>query len=135
MSDPGAARGVDPGNTRSFPLWAGVLAPPAAWGLQLVLGDLIFELGCGPAMRGRILGLGLHFWAVLQTSVLLGLTALAGVLAVRAYRSLAARSDGAVLERARSMAWVGVASATVYGLLIAYGFLPSLFLDACNPIP
>lgn len=135
MTETRAHRGVDPRNTRSFPLWAGVLAPPIAWGTHLLLGDAIFELGCGPVARGRILGVGLHAWAILQTTVLLAVTVAAGLLALRAYRRLQHRSDGAVLDRARSMAWVGVASAAIYGLLILYGLFPPLFLDACAPIP
>ena len=54
-------RPMDPLSARSFPLWFGVLAPPLAWGAHLLLGDLIFELGCAPGVRGHTLvGLSLE---------------------------------------------------------------------------
>jgi cation transport ATPase len=126
---------TDPLSPRSLPLWAGVLVPPAAWGIHLVLGDLIFELGCGPAVRGgSILGLGLETWALIQTLVLAGVTVLAGALAWRAWRELRGRSDGVSLLRAQALAVAGMASSLLYLAIIAYGFLTPFYLHPCLPV-
>ncbi|HJP65787.1 MAG TPA: hypothetical protein VKA30_05720, partial [Actinomycetota bacterium] len=82
-------RAMDPAGTRSFPLWFGVLGPPLAWAAHLLLGDALFELGCGPGFsRHEIYGLPFQFWAILQTVVLLGVDLAAGLFAVWAYRAL-----------------------------------------------
>jgi hypothetical protein len=126
----------DPRNTRSLPLWFGVLAPPMAWFTQLVAGDLIYELGCAAGMRAKeILGLSLHLWTVAVTIALLAVTVLAGVLAFRALRRLMAQSNGGSLDRATAMAFVGVASSLLYGAILLFGLLPSFVLPACLPSP
>jgi H+/Cl- antiporter ClcA len=127
---------MDPRNTRSFPLWFGLLGPPAAWGAHLVLGDLIYEVGCAPGMsRHAILGQSLDFWALLMTAVLAAVTALAGVLAFRAWRQLRQQHDGTSLGRASAMAIAGIASSLLYLLIILFALLPSLFLRVCSPSP
>ena len=130
-------RGIsDPRSTRSFPVWFGVLAPPLAWLTHLLLGDLIYELGCAPAMRAKqIFGLSLHAWTVAATITLLGVTLAAGVLAFRALRRLRAESDGESLDRATAMAFVGVASSLLYGAILVFGLLPSFVLPPCLPSP
>ncbi|HEX2090690.1 MAG TPA: hypothetical protein VHI54_12335 [Actinomycetota bacterium] len=127
---------ADPRSTRSFPLWFGVLGPPLAWLTHLLLGDLIYELGCAPAMRAKeIFGLSLHTWTVGATIALLAVTIAGGLLAFRALRRLLAESDGAPLDRATGMAFVGVASSVLYGLIQIFGLLPSLVLPPCLPSP
>jgi uncharacterized membrane protein YjgN (DUF898 family) len=129
-------RVFDPRNTRSFPLWFGILAPPFAWLTHLVTGDLMYELGCAAGMRAKeILGLSLHVWTVAATIALLAVTVLAGVLAFRALRRLMAQSDGSSLDRATAMAFVGVASSLLYGAILVFGLLPSFVLPACLPSP
>jgi hypothetical protein len=129
-------RPMDPRNTRSFPLWFGLLGPPAAWGMHLVLGDLIYELGCAPGMqRHEILGQSLDLWALLMTAGLAAITALAGLLAFRAWRQLRHQRDGTSLARATAMAAAGIGSSLLYLLLILFALLPSLFLRACTPSP
>jgi hypothetical protein len=131
-----ARRMFDPRSTRSFPLWFGILAPPLAWFMNLLLGDLIYELGCAPAMRSKeILSLSLHTWTVAATILLLALTVLAGVLAFQALRRLMAQSDGGSLDRATAMAFVGVASSLLYGAIQVFGLLPSFVLPPCLPSP
>jgi len=124
---------VDPLSPRSFALWFGVLAPPLAWGAHLVLGDLIFELGCGPAVGGNgILGLSLEAWAVIQTAVLGAVTVAAGIVAVGVWRRLRAISDGTAWGRAHAMALAGMGSAFVYLALMVYGFMAPIFLNRCT---
>ena len=130
----GRAGSIDPRNTRSFPLWFGLLGPPAAWGLHLVLGDMIYEIGCAPGMRRHaILSQSLDFWALFVTSVLAAVTALAGVLAFRAWRELRRQRDGTSLSRASAMAIAGIASSLLYLMIILFALLPSLFLRVCSP--
>jgi len=122
-------------SSRSFVLWFGVLGPPLAWAAHLLLGDGLFELGCGPGFqRQEIYGLPFQFWDWLQTSILLAVVIVAGVLALRAHRRLReARLDNpTILGRARGMALAGVGSAFIYGLLLVFGLLPPLFLKTCS---
>jgi hypothetical protein len=130
-------RPMDPRSTRSFPLWFGLLGPPLAWALHLVLGDLIYELGCAPGVsRHEILGLNLRFWALAQTIVLAAVTTLAGILSYRAWAELRRQTNGTSLRRAQAMAIMGIASSGLYLAIILFGFLPSLLLHhVCAPSP
>ena len=126
----------DATRTRSFPLWFGLLGPPLAWGTHLVLGDLIFELGCGPGMRSReILGSPLEVWALIQTSLLSAVIVAAGLFAFSAWRRLRKLENGVRLDRARAMAVAGIASSLIYLLITAFGFVPSFFLNSCVTSP
>ena len=123
-------------STRSFPLWYGVLGPPILWAIQLVLGDSLYEFGCAKGfVRTDIFGLSFAFWQWVGTAVILALDALAGVLAYRVLRQLRRTTDGTAHGRATAMAVIGVASASLYGLLIAYAFLPPFILHACSHSP
>jgi hypothetical protein len=132
-------KAMDPEGTRSFPLWFGVLGPPLAWGSHLLLGDALYELGCGPGFAVReIYGLPFQFWGLLQTVLLLAVDVVAGVLAWWAFRSLrqpAGVEDITRRDRARGMAAVGIASSAIYGLLIVYGLFPTFFLKPCGVTP
>jgi hypothetical protein len=124
---------VDPLSPRSFALWFGVLAPPLAWGVHLVLGDLIFELGCSPGVGGaRILGLSLETWALIETAVAGLVVAAAGAMAHAAWRRLRTISNGTAWNRAHAMALAGIGSALIYLALIAYGFLAPIYLSRCS---
>jgi hypothetical protein len=126
----------DPVSPKSFHLWFGALGPPLLWGAQLLLSDGLFELGCSRGFgRPEIYGLPLKFWALLEVSVFLALDVLAGVVAYRAHRLLTQDPPPAPptpYGRARAMALVGMASASIYGLLLVYGLLPPLFLRTCE---
>lgn len=118
--------------SRSLVLWFGVLAPPLAWGAHLVLGDLIFELGCAPGVGGRdLFGLGLEAWALIQSVVLGAVVVAAGMGALAAWRRLQRHPDGTRWSRAHAMALAGVASGALYGLLVLFGLVSVFFLDGC----
>jgi hypothetical protein len=124
---------IGPLSPRSFALWFGVLAPPLSWGAHLVLGDLIFELGCAPGVGGSgILGLSLEAWALIQTVVFGGISAAAGFTAYNAWRRLRATSNGTAWGRAHAMALAGIGSALLYGTLIVYGLMAPFFLNRCS---
>ncbi len=123
-------------STRSFPLWYGVLGPPILWATQLVLGDGLYEFGCAKGfVRTDIFGLSFGFWQWVGTGVILALDVLAGVLAYRMLRQLRRTNDGTAHGRAMAMAIIGVVSACLYGMLIAYAFLPPFILHACSHSP
>jgi|GEM_PF-3351789 len=129
----GRRRAADPLSSRSLRLWLGVLGPPLFWAAHLVLGDLIFELGCSAGMRRpAIFGLSLRSWAVVQTALFLGLTALAGLGAHFAWRTVRGRDDGTRLKRTQALAIAGMASAAIYGLLIAFAFVAQAILHQCT---
>jgi len=119
-------------SSRSFAQWFGVLGPPLAWGAHLVLGDLIFELGCAPGVGPKILGLRLETWAIIETVAAAALIAAAGVMAFGAWRRLSRISDGTRWSRAHAMAIAGIASSAIYLLLVVFGFVAPLFLRTCS---
>ncbi len=123
----------DPLSSRSVVLWAGVLVPPFAWAANLVLGDLLFELGCARAVRGgHILGLPLKAWGLIESAVLAGAAIAGGLLALRAWREIRRRTNGTRWDRAHAMALAGMASGFIYLLLIAFGFLPLVLFRTCD---
>jgi hypothetical protein len=131
-----APRWRDPLSPRSLGLWAGVAVPPLAWAVQRVLGDMLFEVGCGPGVERRELaGLTLEAWSAVVTIATAAVTVAAGVLALRAWRRVRSRADGARLDRARAMSMMGVASAALYLALIVFGFFPPFLLETCAPVP
>ena len=131
---------ADPLSSRSPALWAGVLVPPAAWAAHLVLGDLIFELGCSPGIpRPHVLGLSLAAWALIETGVLATATILAGLGSLAAWRRLTRaevpRDPPALATswgRAHALALAGMASSALYLLIIGFGFFPTFVLRTCG---
>jgi len=63
------------------------------------------------------------------------ITALAGILAFRAWRQLRHQEDGTALGRATAMAIAGIGSSLLYLLIILFALMPSLFLRVCSPSP
>jgi hypothetical protein len=124
---------LDHRSSRSFALWFGLLAPPLAWGAHLLLGDGIFELGCTRAFSEKaILGIPLESWAIIETAAMAAISAIAGLLAYRAWLRLNLDPDGTSHHRATAMAVMGMASGGYYLLIIVFGFLPSILLHACE---
>jgi hypothetical protein len=123
-------------SARSPALWAGLLVPPAAWGMQLVLSDLLFELGCGPGVQGPgLFGVGLRTWSLLVGLVAAGATVAVGLLTHRAWRGLAGGPhEPTWSNRARDMGWWGLVSVAFYLLIIVFGLFPPLFLTDCPPL-
>ena len=77
------------GSARSPALWAGLVVPPAAWGVQLVLSDLLFEMGCAPGVQGQgLFGVGLATWSLVVSAAAIVTTAAAGLFTYRAWRRL-----------------------------------------------
>jgi hypothetical protein len=124
---------LDHRSSRSFALWFGFLVPPLAWGIHLILGDGIFELGCARGVPDRaIFGLDLRTWAILETVAMAAITIVAGLLSLRAWRRLRTERDGTAHGRAMAMAVMGMASGMFYLLIILFGLLPPFLLQPCE---
>jgi hypothetical protein len=122
------------GSARSPALWAGLLVPPLAWAVQLVLSDLLFELGCAPGVQGRgLFGVGLATWSLLVSVAAVAATAAAGVFTLRAWRRLRGlRSEATWAHRAREMSWWGLVSVGIYLTIIVFGAFVPLILSDCG---
>ena len=119
-------------SSRSFPLWFPILGSFMAWGANLVLGDLINELGCSPGVRGHeLFGLSLEVVNLLQCVVTAAVTVVGFVLALRAWRRLQAMSDGTSWERSHALALAGMASSLISFMVIVYGAVTHVFLQGC----
>ena len=115
-------------------LWLGVVAAPAAWTVQLVLGSELEELSCSPQpAAGEIWGTSNVTWIAL-VSLVAGLVAAAGVAAALHSYHAVRRSP----ESGRGAGWVGLlASAslltsTVLLAGVVAGAALLIPLDACH---
>ncbi len=116
----------------SAALWFGVLAAPAAWSVQLVIGGELPELGCAPgAGAPDIYGFGIE--AILRAAtVALALVALAGgVVAFRCWRK-ERYSTSSPENRAGWMALAGVMTSAVFFVIIVLGLFPTWYLTGCG---
>jgi hypothetical protein len=121
-------------SARSPALWAGLLVPPAAWAVQLVVSDLLFELGCAPGVQGPgAFGVGLRTWSLLVGVVAALATMAAGLFTYRAWRRVpGGPHEPTWSNRARDMGWWGLVSVAFYLLIIVFGLFPPLLLADCR---
>lgn len=128
MTGMSADRTQPNGRGRRVLAWIAVLAPPAAWGLQLTLGDAFAEVGCeagGFSSMTTVL--------VAVTGVAAAIAFAAGILAWRVKGAPDDPPDRAVEERARFMALAGMLSSGTFLILILLGgLLPHAFLSSCG---
>ncbi len=109
-------------------LWFGVLGGPAAWSFQTLIGSELDEIACSPGAAAP----GVVEPVVLVVSaVCFAITILAGLMSWRCLRA-ASRSDDTNGRRATWMARAGVLTSLFFVIAIFQGFLPSLFLSACQ---
>jgi hypothetical protein len=117
------------GSTRA---WIGLLVPPLAWGAQLYLSWAFAEVvACAPANRtfGDVLGLGVDTFTGVMNAVLLGASALAGLLAYTELRARRGREDPTPAARATELARAGVISSVLFSILIAASFVVVTFVS------
>jgi uncharacterized membrane protein len=121
-------------SARSPALWGGLLVPPTAWAVQLVLSDMLFEMGCAPGVQGRgLFGVGLATWSLVVSVAAIAATAAAGLFSYRAWRRLRdLGSEATWAARAREMAWWGLVSVGIYLSIIVYGAFVPLILTDCS---
>lgn len=112
----------------SWWLWFGVLGGPAGWSLQTLVGSELDEIACAPGAGAP----GIVEPVVLAVSaVCFAITILAGLMSWRCLRA-ASRRDDTSGRRASWMARAGVFTSLFFVIAIFQGFLPSLFLSACQ---
>ena len=115
---------------RLLALWVGILVPPAAWSVHLLLGYLLVTVACAGSWSELVLDLLLH-----------GLTLVLGVVtigsAVVAWRAGQAEGEpGAASAEARErrafMAHVGTSLGALFLLLILAGDIPNFVVSPCG---
>jgi hypothetical protein len=110
-------------------LWGGMLVPPAAWSLHLLLGYLLVTLGC--LANWSPLGLDLLLQGL--TLLLAAVTVASAVVAWRAGHAAAAPGETAnASERRAFMAHAGIFLSALFLLLILAGDVPNLFVPPCG---
>jgi hypothetical protein len=116
-----------------FPLWYGIIAPPAAWASQLLVSDSVTEVACGTGSAGSdIVGIDPSSFALIVTVVALLLTLIAGAVSVITLRRLKkARMPETAVERSDFMAVWGIALSSFFLLLILFGLYSSVVLEGC----
>ena len=112
--------------------WIGLLAGPAAWTVQHVLGFGVSAARCDPV--GRQWGVPMNTWVTALT-VAAGLFVLGGLTAsILAFREVrdADEDDAPPAGRARLMAVFGMAIAPLFLGLVLLDGLGALLLDTCH---
>ncbi len=115
--------------TTDLLVWFGLLAAPAAWTVQLVVGSEVEETAC--AAGGRQFSIDTSAWHLALTAgpaaLALAGTAVAGLaaLAVR-------RGRGDARGRVEFLAIAGVLGSFLFLVLILLGGIAALALHQCN---
>ncbi len=133
MSESAVERhGKPPATGGAAALWFGVLAGPLAWITQLFMGTELPELMCAVgAEDGSVYGIGIETIIQTLTVVLGGVTALAGLVAMRCWRRVR-EDDPTPGKRAAWMSLAGVVTSCLFLVLILPGLLPAGFLTECG---
>jgi hypothetical protein len=117
---------------RSAALWFGILAGPAAWALQVLIGYGAEEIACSAGSQtSELLGIGIHPWIVATHILLIAVTLVAGVVSSYCWRGT--KPEATTGDRARWMALTGLMVSVLFLIVLAAGFFPSLFLSTCDP--
>ena len=106
-------------------LWTGMLLPPIAWAMDLVVRYALVKWTCGTRSTAplQLITFG--------TLTLICIAALAAWRALRATPRSAPTDGGHPVERARFMAMLGLVTAALFGLATIGGAIPQWVLDAC----
>lgn len=115
--------GAATSRSRLLLLWYGMLAPPIAWALQLLVGYGVAAQAC----EGHIGTLD----PILHGITAIALAATIAALAAALYESarLSHEREGVTLDRARFMAFCGVILSTLFLILIVFTDIPTFFLE------
>ena len=107
-------------------LWAGLLAGPTAWAIDLVTSYALVKWTCG------------HQHASVLRLITLGALVMIGAGAVASWRALAEAPADATMEgnrpfdRGRFMAVLGLATCAMFAVLVIAIGLPRWMIDACQ---
>jgi hypothetical protein len=109
-------------------LWGGILIPPTAWMLHLLVAYLLVTLACLSNWSAGVLALLLHGLTVALILLTVGST----LLAWRAGHAAPATGDtAAARERRAFMVHVALALSALFVLLILAGDVPNFFVAPC----
>lgn len=137
MTDEAAVRATSRAETReSLLLWFGIFAAPLAWTAQVFVAPDLNEVLCLPGAsasgRGTVFGMDVEVFLV-GVSATAALVALLGFAsAYSCLRRLRRAGDGTPGTRASWMAAAGVFVSLLFLLGIVVGFIPMIFLEACE---
>jgi hypothetical protein len=106
-------------------LWAGMLAGPAAWALDLSASYALVHWTCSSQLR-----MVLHLISVLALVLTAG-GAAASWTALQRARSDAVEDGPRPMDRGKFMATLGLLIAALFGLVIVSALVPQVMLDAC----
>jgi hypothetical protein len=114
-------------------LWFGVLAAPAAWSVEIMVGYGVEEIACSAGSVGEeIEGVGVEPIIVLLTLFLGAVAAAAGLVAFGCLRGLRASRDAVTSGRAEWMAIAGIATSAIFLVLILVNLFSVVFLGVCE---
>lgn len=106
-------------------LWAGFLAAPAAFLLNLQIPYMLVTLGCEGAAP----------WIHLSSASALAVAAGGGVLARREWLRTGGGSpgeQGGSVPRSRFLSVLGMATSTLFAILILAQWIPNVILHPCS---
>ena len=114
-------------------LWFGVLAGPAAWSVEMIVGYGVEEIACSTGSVGQELeGVGVEPIIVALTLFLGAVTAAAGLLAFGCLRRHRAAREAGAGERAEWMAIAGIATSAIFLVMILVNFFSVAILGVCE---
>jgi hypothetical protein len=114
-------------------LWFGVLAGPAAWSIEIIVGYGVEEIACSTgSMSEEIEGIGVEPFIVVLTLFLGAVTAAAGLVAFGCLRRLRASGEVATAGRAEWMAIVGIATSAIFLVMIIVNLFSVVILGVCE---
>jgi hypothetical protein len=103
-------------------LWFGTLAGPIAWAARFTASYAFVEPACAT---------GAWWLLPMLTAAGVLVTAVAGLIAWRAWRSFPAADGGAVFGRRRFMAFAGVSLSVLFIVVTLAESLPMLWIGPC----
>jgi hypothetical protein len=119
----------------SAALWFAVLAGPAAWSLQVLIGYNAEEIACSAGSQTeKLTGIGVETLITAAHIVLTAITLAALIVSLRYLRSYG-RADSTTGARATWMALAGVMVSVLFLVVLVSGFAPMWFLTTCSPTP
>jgi hypothetical protein len=107
-------------------LWAGILAGPVAWAIDLEVSYALVTWTCQTRQTGI-----LHL-VTLAALALTGVGAMLSWVALGQTRSAGPTDGGQPAQRARFMAVLGLSSSVLFAITIVAGGIPRWILDACH---
>ncbi len=114
-------------------LWFGVLAGPAAWSIEIIVGYGVEEIACSAGTVGEeIEGISVEPIIVLLTLFLGAIAAAAGLVAFGCLRRVRASRDAAADGRAEWMAIAGIVTSAIFAILILVNLFSVVFLGVCE---